>query len=117
MIYHHPSLTGLLLWARYGIGRKSVRQAVYEHLESPGTKSYTQREAHQLMNGFENIRTEVVFSPGDLLLNEPSSRFQSSLYRVGWKIYPRWIVRSLAKKWGLFLLITGQKPVDGKAGI
>jgi ubiquinone/menaquinone biosynthesis C-methylase UbiE len=115
MIYHHPSMTGLLLWARYGAGRKSLRRAVYDHLESPGTKSYTEREAHALMTGFEKIHTEVVFSPGDLLLNDPSSRFQSPLYRAVWKFYPRWIVRTFAKKWGLFLLITAQKPLAGKA--
>jgi ubiquinone/menaquinone biosynthesis C-methylase UbiE len=114
MIYHHPSMTGLLLWARYGVGRKSLRRAVYDHLESPGTKSYTQREARKLMTGFENVRTEVVFSPGDLLLNEPSSRFQSAFYRTVWRFYPRWIVQTFAKKWGLFLLITAQKPLAGK---
>src|SRR5579863_2420865 len=31
MIYHHPSLTGLMLWLRYGILRgKSLRQSVYD---------------------------------------------------------------------------------------
>jgi len=44
MLYHHPSLTGAMLWLRYGILRGlSLRQTVYEHLESPGTKSYTRQ--------------------------------------------------------------------------
>jgi ubiquinone/menaquinone biosynthesis C-methylase UbiE len=111
MIYHHPSVVGALLWLRYGLLRgKSLRQAVYDHLESPGTKSYTPEEARRLMSSFENVETRVVFSPGDLLANQPSERFQSSLYRFVWKIYPRWLVRKLAGRWGLFLLITGQKP-------
>jgi len=37
MLYHHPSLTGFMLWLRYGLWRgKSLRKAVFDHLESPG---------------------------------------------------------------------------------
>jgi len=114
MVYHHPSMTGLLLWLRYGVGRKSLRRAVYDHLESPGTKSYTPAEACVLMDGFENIQTKVVFSPGDLLLNAPSLRFQSIMYRAVWKLYPRKLVQVIGKSWGLFLLITAQKSYTSK---
>jgi hypothetical protein len=62
------------------------------------------------MNGFENVQTRVVFSPGDLLLNQPSARFQHPLYRLAWKLFPRPLVRMVARKWGLFLLITARKP-------
>ena len=90
MLYHHPSLTGAMLWLRYGVlGGKSLRRAVYDHLESPGTKSYTKAEVRTMMAGFEDIRIKQVFSPGDLLLNLPSYRFQSWPYRLGWKLYPR----------------------------
>ena len=110
MIYHHPSLTGAMLWLRYGLSRgKSLRQAVSEHLESPGTKTYTVVEASSLMNGFRDVETQIVFSPGDLLLHQPSPRFQSAFYRFVWKLYPRWLVRTFGKKWGLFLLISGTK--------
>lgn len=111
MLYHHPSVTGVMLWLRYGFLRgKSLRQSVFDHLESPGTKTYTQREALTLMKGFEDITMQVVFSPGDLLLHEPSARFQSGFYRVIWKLFPRKLVRTLGRRWGLFLLITGAKP-------
>jgi SAM-dependent methyltransferase len=111
MIYHHPSLTGGMLWLRYGLLRgKSLRKAVYDHLESPGTKTYTEQEARLLLEGFEDIAAEQVFSPGDLLLNRPSARFQSVLYRVAWKLYPRALARRFGRKWGLFLLISGRKP-------
>jgi ubiquinone/menaquinone biosynthesis C-methylase UbiE len=111
MVYHHPSLTGVMLWLRYGLFRgKSVRQTVYDHLESPGTKTYTQAEASALFEGFEEIVMPQVFSPGDLLLNRPSPRFQSSFYRLAWKLYPRAVARKFARKWGLFLLISGRKP-------
>lgn len=110
MVYHHPSLTGAMLWLRYGALReKSLRQSVYDHLESPGTKTYTRQEARGLMAGFRDIEIRLVFSPGDLLLHQPSSKFRSPLYRIAWKIYPRWLMRRVARNWGLFLLITGTK--------
>jgi ubiquinone/menaquinone biosynthesis C-methylase UbiE len=115
MLYHHPSLTGLMLWLRYGIFRgKSLRQSVYDHLESPGTKTYTREEAHSLMQGFCNIDAKLFFSPGDLLLHQPSARFQSPIYRLIWGTYPRWLVKRLAQNWGLFLLVTATKQVEAE---
>ena len=112
MIYHHPSITGAMLWLRYGIWRgKSLRRAVFDHLESPGTKSYTQEEARSLLAGFCDIRFEVAFSPGDLLLHQPSARFQSAFNRAIWKLYPRRLVKKFGRKWGLFLLIDATKPL------
>lgn len=111
MVYHHPSLTGLMLWLRYGLGRgRSLRQTVYEKLESPGTKTYTHGEACDLLEGFQEIEMRQVFSPGDLLLNEPSARFQGRFYRWIWALYPRAIVRVLGRKMGLFLLLSARKP-------
>lgn len=110
MIYHHPSVTGILLWLRYGIWQgKSLRKSVYDHLESPGTKSYRRQEALSLMCNFRDVHVQVAFSPGDLLLHQPSERFQSEFYRFVWKIYPRWLVRALAGRMGLFLLLTATK--------
>jgi hypothetical protein len=110
MLYHHPSLTGLMLWLRYGVFRgKSLRESVYDHLESPGTKTYTREEALSLMREFGAIDARLVFSPGDLLLHQPSARFQSALYRLVWRMYPRWLVKRLAQRWGLFLLVTAVK--------
>ncbi len=110
MLYHHPSLTGILLWLRYGMLRgKSIRKSVYEHLESPGTKTYTRQEALSHMQEFRKVDTRLVFSPGDLLLHQPSARFQSSFYRWAQKIYPRWLLKAVAGKFGLFLLLTATK--------
>ncbi|MBZ5704885.1 MAG: class I SAM-dependent methyltransferase [Acidobacteriia bacterium] len=111
MVYHHPSLTGAMLWLRYGLSQgKSLRRAVYDHLESPGTKTYTLAEVRSMMAGFENIALRQVFSPGDLLLNRPSARFQSPAYRLVWRLYPRRLAGMLGGGWGLFLLISGRKP-------
>lgn len=116
MIYHHPSLTGLMLWLRYGWLRgKSMRRSVYDHLESPGTNSYTEDEARALLAGFEQIEFRQEFSPGDLLLNQPSARFQGALYRRIWKVYPTSLVRILGGRLGLFLLISARKPTADRA--
>jgi len=110
MVYHHPSVTGLMLWLRYGLFRgKSLRQSVLEHLESPGTQAYTMPEALALFDGFRDVNMRVVFSPGDLLLHQPSARFQSGLYRSIWKLFPRQLIRLTCRKWGLFLLISATK--------
>jgi ubiquinone/menaquinone biosynthesis C-methylase UbiE len=114
MIYHHPSLTGFMLWLRYGWLRdKSLRQSVHDHLESPGTKSYTQEEARAMLQGFEGVDFRQAFSPGDLLLNEPSARFQGLVYRIIWRLYPRFLIRIFGDKWGLFLLVSARKPAAG----
>ena len=111
MLYHHRSITGLMLWLRYGIWcGQSLRRCVYDRLESPGTKTFTKREVAAMMKQFESARMEQEFSPGDLLLNKPSARFQSSFYRAAWKLFPRGMVRKRAGRWGLFLLITATKP-------
>ena len=109
MVYHHPSITGVMLWLRYGIFRRSLRKTVYHYLESPGTKTYTQTEAIELMASFEDINMRQVFSPGDLLLNQPSAKFQSWFYRLVWKCFPRQLVQKFGQRWGLFLLIYGRK--------
>jgi ubiquinone/menaquinone biosynthesis C-methylase UbiE len=110
MIYHHPSLTGLMLWLRYGWMRgKPLRRAVYDHLESPGTNSYTRDEARRLLEGFERIELRQEFSPGDLLLNQPSARFRGALYRTIWRMYPRRLARACGRRWGLFLMISARK--------
>jgi SAM-dependent methyltransferase len=110
MVYHHPSITGAMLWLRYGVLRgKSLRQSVFDHLESPGTKTYTRDQALQLLDGFRDVEMRVVFSPGDLLLHQPSARFQSGFYRLVWKLFPRTLARQFGRRWGLFLLITATK--------
>jgi SAM-dependent methyltransferase len=114
MLYHNPSLTGIMLWLRYGLWRgKSIRRAVYDYLESPGTKAFTRPEVLGLLSGFERVEVEQVFSPGDLLLHRPSARFQGPLYLAVWALYPRRVVRAVCRGLGLFLLISAQKPGAG----
>ncbi len=115
MVYHVPSVTGWLLWIRYcfltGRWFKTPRTAIYEHLESPGTKAYTVGEMRSMLEeiGFADIKlsTKLVF--GDLLLNKRSSKYQSPIYSLIWKLYPRWLIKMLGDKYGFFLFVKARK--------
>jgi ubiquinone/menaquinone biosynthesis C-methylase UbiE len=112
MLYHHPSLTGLMLWLRYGLNSaKSVRRTVYDNLESPGTKSFTEPEVKEMLSEFDDVVVRQAFSPGDLLLNTSSSKFQHPFYRLVWRCFPRTIARRFCRRLGLFLLISARKPL------
>jgi hypothetical protein len=65
-----------------------------------------------LMRDFERVSIDQVFSPGDLLLHQPSPRFRGVAYRLVWKLFPRALVRRVGKRWGLFLLIKSTKPAS-----
>ncbi len=115
MIYHLPSWGAWFMWALYGPlkGKPfvSVKKAVFDNLESPGTKVYTLREADDLVRraGFDDVRLSTRLGSGDLLLGKPSQKYQSALFRTIWKLYPRWLVRLLGDRLGLYLLIEARK--------
>jgi hypothetical protein len=75
-------------------------------LGSTGTKCFSEAEIRSMMRGFENLSVQVAFSPGNLLLNQPSARFRSPLYRLVWKLYPRRLMRLTCRRLGLCLLIS-----------
>ena len=116
MIYHVPSWTGWLLWLQHGFlrGRMglSVKEVILNNLESPGTKAFTLKEANDLFQskGFKDIELKTRLSPSDLLLIKPSKKYQQSIYKIVWKLYPRWIVRIFGDRYGLALLISAKKP-------
>ena len=71
MVYHHPSLTGLMLWLRYGacVGSRSGRLCM-NTWRVLGPQTYTKAEIPSAMAGLENVVIRQVFeSPGDLLLS------------------------------------------------
>ncbi len=118
MIYHHPSWTGLMLYAQHALARgrfkMSMKEAVFQHLESPGTKVYSIEEARRILGeiGFANIEARTRLSPGDLLMIKPSEKYSSAFFKVIWRVYPRWLVRLLGDRWGLSLLLTANKPAN-----
>jgi ubiquinone/menaquinone biosynthesis C-methylase UbiE len=115
MIYHVPSWGGLMLYLQHGFAKgrfnMTMKEAIFYHLESPGTKSYTLEEAHHLLTGagFSEIEVSAKLSFGDLLENKPSKKYDTPFYKLIWLIYPRWLVRLLGDRYGLGLLITATK--------
>lgn len=115
MIYHVPSWTGWMLWLRYGLFKAnpllSPRIAIYNYLESPRTKAYNLKEAEKMISscGFKEISLKTKLGPGDLLTIRPSKRYEGLIYKLIWKVYPRWLVRILGDQFGLGLLIEASK--------
>ena len=107
MIYHRYSLVGLMLWLRYG--PKSLDRVYSEHLESPGTKAYTPKAAKALFAGAVDVDARVVLTHGDLLESGAGQRHQGRILSIARKAWPRWLLRRLCKRNGLFLLVSGRK--------
>jgi ubiquinone/menaquinone biosynthesis C-methylase UbiE len=78
MLYSRRSWVALGVWLRYGLGKakpfRSLRGLIADHMESPGTKAYTQAELDQLFSGFDQVtfrhfRTPYDRRVGRLLVN------------------------------------------------
>ena len=116
MIYHVPSWTGWLLWGAHCLRRGrpwvSPRQAIFSHLESPGTKAYTVDEARALLEGvgFADVSLETRLGNADLLTLAPSARYRGLGFRLATRLYPRRLVRLVGHRFGLNLLIRARKP-------
>ena len=86
MIYHKWSLVGYMLWARYALLRlrpwTTLAEIYARHLESPGTKAYSIREASRMFSAFSAVHIEVVLTHGDLLESAAGQRHRGTL--LGW---------------------------------
>jgi SAM-dependent methyltransferase len=112
MIYHRPSIVGLMLWARYGLaaGRpaRSLTDVYACHLESPGTKGYTVAEARRLTAPFGACEIRSAVSFADLLLGEVGQQHSSRWLAMAKRFWPRPLVRRLPAL-GLQLLVEARK--------
>lgn len=113
MIYHKHSFVGFMLWVRYALLRGRVLTSLGEiyaqYLESPGTKAYSVAEARELFRGFGRVEIDTVLTHGDLLSSSAGQRHQGALLSVARVVWPRWLIRRLFSKLGLFMLITAVK--------
>jgi len=109
MIYHRASLTGLMLWARYALlaGRpfRSLDDVYAHHLESPGTKAYSVREARELFRDFSSVRIHIQLNHGDLLEGAVGQRHRGALLSLARKLWPRGLIRRTLGRLGLYLMI------------
>lgn len=113
MIYHKKSMVGFMLWIRYAfLTFKPFRTLEYiyaNYLESPRTKAYTIKEAKELFNKFRSVEIETILTHGDLLTSKAGQRHEGFILNIARKIYPRFVVKSIFPKNGLFMLVNLKK--------
>jgi ubiquinone/menaquinone biosynthesis C-methylase UbiE len=111
MIYHRWSISGYLLWLRYGmLAGLDLDQVYARYLESPGTKAYTIAEAEQMFARFTNVRARSQLSFGDLLQGAVGQRHGGALLSAAKKVWPRALIRRFMSRHGLMLLVDAEKP-------
>ena len=101
MIYHRRSLLALQAWLFYGLLRgkpwRSPSRLIAEHVESPGTKVYTPKEARTLFDGLKSVTIQRVVTRYDL--------------RIGRRLFlPARMRAVLPSSLGWFMVVNGVKP-------
>lgn len=91
MLYGRHSATALLLWLRHAVvvGRpwRTPADVIWNHVESIGTKAYTERELRDLFSPFSSITTTPILALSD----------RDRL--------PSWITRFYPSRWGWFIAV------------
>lgn len=86
MLYSRRSWLALGAWLRWGLGRgrpwHSISRVLSEHLESPGTKAYTETELDRLFARFRDVRYIRNVTPYDRRVAGPVARLTGP--RLGW---------------------------------
>jgi len=113
MIYHKYSFVGYMLWIRYALLRlrplTSLNQIYSQYLESPGTKAYSVAEARELFRHFRDVKIDTALTHGDLLTSSAGQRHQGLSLTIARGIWPRWLIRTVFQKHGLFMLVKATK--------
>ena len=109
MIYHKYSLVGYMLWFRYALLRfkpfTSLKTIYSKYLESPGTKAYSYKEAKNLFSDFNKVKIKTLLTHGDLLTSDAGQRHRGVLLNIAKLFFPRFIIKNLFPRNGLFMLI------------
>lgn len=105
MIYNRRSLFALQAYIVYGLLRgrplRGLADIFASHIESPGTKAFTIREARALFEGLSPLRVAPRVTPYDLRLGRR-------------RFLPQWMQSITPSVLGFNLLIKGQKPLKEK---
>ncbi|HJU69142.1 MAG TPA: class I SAM-dependent methyltransferase [Gemmatimonadaceae bacterium] len=114
LIYNVHSWVGFMLWGVHCLAKgrpwKGPRWAIYHYLESPGTNAYTVRETRELFSRFSVVDVRTQLGHGDLLLMRPGAKYNRNvLYRLLWRLWPRWLIRRLGNRFGMAMIIEAVK--------
>ena len=120
MVYADFSACGSLLWILHGLLRgkpfRSQREIIFDHLESPETKSFGILEFRRMLEdaGFEVVRLYKRACSGDLLLMPPSHKYSGGMkgmvYRAGQILLPRFLIRRFEDHLGMGLCFVARRP-------
>jgi len=113
MIYHKWSIVGFMLWFRYGLlsfrPQITLSDIYSQQLESPGTKAYSVAEAMNLFSQFADVKITTYLTHADLLTSGAGQRHEGFLLVLARMLWPRWLLKKLFSKLGLFMLIEAKK--------
>ena len=115
MVYNLRSWTSWLLYLYHGPLkgrlRYTPRQAVAEHLECPGTRSYTVPEVRGALEraGFRAPALSLQLSPSDTLEIGLSTAYDRPALRWAQRLYPSWLVRRSGDRFGNNIMIEARR--------
>jgi len=113
MMYNKYSITVFMLWFRYALLKlkpwTSFLSICNKHLESPGTKVYSEAELKLIFKRFKSIHINTVLSHADLLSSEVGQRHRGVILKIAKAIWPRKLIKIFLSKFGLFMLIELEK--------
>jgi SAM-dependent methyltransferase len=100
MVYNRYSLFSLQAWILYGLlqgkPRRPLDEIIAHHVESPGTRVYTPRQALGLFPRMDNARARTIVTAYDV--------------RLGRRHFlPRWVEGVVPSRAGWFLVVEGTK--------
>jgi|HubBroStandDraft_1064217.scaffolds.fasta_scaffold130383_2 ubiquinone/menaquinone biosynthesis C-methylase UbiE len=120
MLYHYPSVFAYLVWMLYGPFKGNFigpRKVIFDNVESPGTKSFTEAEVKEMLSACDpaaatdaSLKIRTYLASPDLLSFGLSEKYQGLKWRVIQQIYPRGLVKLLAgDRFGTFMTIEATK--------
>ena len=121
MLYHYPSVFAYLVWVLYGPlkGRFiNPRKIIFDHVESPGTKSFTRNEVREMLSDCGTgpatdppVKVQTYLASPDLLSFGLSEKYHKRKWQLMRQIYPRWLVKLLVgNRLGTFMTVEATKP-------
>src|SRR5579872_5821092 len=100
MVYNRRSVVAAQAWLAYGLLRgrpqRTITDVLAEHVESPGTKAYTSREAANLFAGARNVQIRTVPTAYDARISRR-------------RFLPPWTLNLVPNRLGWFHVLTGTK--------
>jgi ubiquinone/menaquinone biosynthesis C-methylase UbiE len=106
MIYHKYSLLTAQAYLACGMLRlqplRRIDDIIANHVESPGTRVYSRKDAARLFQGFADVTIETVLTPYDI-------RFARERY------LPAWVMRLIPNALGWFMVVCGRKLPAGRS--